>query len=139
MALPHPLLSPFKVHEPAIDVASAAALISSVLDVAPPPNAVFFGEVGLSGEASPHNEPRHHPSCPECSLPWQVRPAFGAHLRVQEAARSGVQRAFIPRANWEEMRAELGTGSLQDIEACPRANPNSTCNSHKSLIYIHLS
>jgi DNA repair protein RadA/Sms len=43
----------FKISEPAGDLAVAAAIISSILNVALPLNSVFFGEISLSGEVRP--------------------------------------------------------------------------------------
>ena len=38
-----------KIAEPAADLAAAAALVSSLVGVALPHDAVYFGEIGLSG------------------------------------------------------------------------------------------
>jgi DNA repair protein RadA/Sms len=43
----------FRISEPAGDLAVAAAIISSILNVALPLNSVFFGEISLSGEVRP--------------------------------------------------------------------------------------
>ncbi len=42
-----------KISEPAADLAVAAALVSSALDVVLPPKAVVFGEIALSGDIRP--------------------------------------------------------------------------------------
>jgi DNA repair protein RadA/Sms len=64
-----------KVSEPAADLASAAALISSFHGRACPKDTVFFGEISLSGD---------------------VRPAPQAELRLREAAKLGFSRAVVP-------------------------------------------
>jgi len=43
----------YRIQEPAADIAVAAALVSSLCGVALPADAVFFGEVSLSGTARP--------------------------------------------------------------------------------------
>lgn len=57
-----------RIQEPAADLAVAAALISSLTDKPLPENAVYFGEVGLSGE---------------------IRPVSQTPLRLKEATRLG--------------------------------------------------
>lgn len=57
-----------KVNEPAADLAVAAALISSLTNAPLPADAVYFGEVSLSGG---------------------VRPVVHANLRIREAAKLG--------------------------------------------------
>jgi DNA repair protein RadA/Sms len=64
-----------RISEPAADLAVAAALTSSLTGVALPPDAVYFGEVGLSGS---------------------VRPVVHAALRMKEAAKLGFRAAFAP-------------------------------------------
>ncbi len=64
-----------RIAEPAADLAVAAAVLSSLHNVPTPPDAVFFGEVGLSGE---------------------VRPVGRADLRLKEAAKLGFTRAILP-------------------------------------------
>jgi DNA repair protein RadA/Sms len=64
-----------RIAEPAADVAAAAALISSLTGIALPPDAVFFGEIGLSGS---------------------IRPVAHAALRAKEAAKLGFRRAVAP-------------------------------------------
>src|SRR5512134_1864978 len=64
-----------RIVEPAADLAAAAALISSLANAPLPPDAVFFGEVSLSGA---------------------VRPvAHGGH-RLKEAAKLGFSSAIAP-------------------------------------------
>ncbi len=64
-----------RINEPAADLAVAAALISALRGAPVPPEAVFFGEVGLAGE---------------------VRPVAQPDLRLKEAAKLGFTSAFMP-------------------------------------------
>jgi DNA repair protein RadA/Sms len=64
-----------RISEPAADLAAAAALASSALDVALPQDCVVFGEVSLSGE---------------------VRPVGRMESRLKEAAKLGFGRALAP-------------------------------------------
>ncbi len=64
-----------RINEPAADLAAAAALASSALDVALPQDCVVFGEVSLSGE---------------------VRPVSRMESRLKEAAKLGFGRALTP-------------------------------------------
>jgi DNA repair protein RadA/Sms len=64
-----------KIAEPAADLAAAAALVSSLVGVSLPHDAVYFGEIGLSGA---------------------VRPVAHAALRLKEAAKLGFTRAVAP-------------------------------------------
>ena len=64
-----------RINEPAADLAAAAALASSALDVALPQDCVVFGEVSLSGE---------------------VRPVGRMESRLKEAAKLGFGRALGP-------------------------------------------
>ena len=66
-----------RIIEPAADLAAAAALISSVTGANLPRDAVYFGEIGLSGS---------------------VRGVAHAGLRLKEAAKLGFQRAFAPQS-----------------------------------------
>ena len=63
-----------RMQEPAGDLAVATALASSVYDRALPADAVFIGEVGLSGE---------------------VRPVSQVERRIAEARNMGMQRVFV--------------------------------------------
>lgn len=64
-----------RIHEPAADLAVAAALLSSLRDIPAPADTVFFGEIGLSGE---------------------VRNVNQYETRLKEAAKLGFERAIIP-------------------------------------------
>jgi DNA repair protein RadA/Sms len=63
-----------KISEPAADLAVAAALISALQGVPIPPETVFFGEVGLSGE---------------------VRPVAQPEVRVKESAKLGFTEGWV--------------------------------------------
>lgn len=75
-----------RIQEPAADVAAAAALVSSLANAPLPPDAVFFGEVSLSGA---------------------IRPVAQAGARLKEAAKLGFGRAFLP----ETARGDTDTDS----------------------------
>ncbi len=64
-----------RINEPAADLAVAAALVSSLMEVPVPQEAVLFGEISLSGE---------------------VRAVAQAELRMKEAAKLGFTRALTP-------------------------------------------
>jgi DNA repair protein RadA/Sms len=64
-----------RISEPAADLAAAAALASSALDVALPQDCVVFGEISLSGD---------------------VRSVSRAEARLKEAAKLGFGRALGP-------------------------------------------
>jgi DNA repair protein RadA/Sms len=66
-----------KISEPAVDLAAAAALLSSISDVALPKDAVYFGEISLSGG---------------------LRQAGHVSPRLKEAAKLGFKRAIFPQA-----------------------------------------
>ena len=65
-----------KIHEPAADIAVAAALISSVTGLPLPERTVFFGEVALSGE---------------------LRQVAQADSRLKEAQKLGFEKAIMPK------------------------------------------
>ena len=65
----------YRMSEPAGDLAAAAALASSALDISLPANHVFFGEIALSGA---------------------VRTVGRMDARLKEAARLGFSRAYTP-------------------------------------------
>ena len=66
-----------RISEPAADLAAAAALVSSLANAPLPADAVYFGEVSLSGA---------------------VRPVAQAPARLKEAAKLGFARAVVPEA-----------------------------------------
>jgi DNA repair protein RadA/Sms len=65
-----------RIQEPAADLAAAAALVSSLANAPLPPDAVYFGEVSLSGA---------------------VRPVAQTAARLKEAAKLGFARAILPQ------------------------------------------
>ena len=93
-----------KIEETAVDLAVAAAAVSSLREKKIPPDLFIFGEIGLSGE---------------------VRAVNNAELRIREAAKIGLRQAIIPRANLEKIKNEringlriTGAGNLNEaIEA----------------------
>jgi DNA repair protein RadA/Sms len=66
-----------RIQEPAADLAAAAALVSSLAAAPLPADAVYFGEVSLSGA---------------------VRPVAQAAARLKEAAKLGFARAVMPQS-----------------------------------------
>jgi DNA repair protein RadA/Sms len=66
-----------RITEPAADLAAAAALLSSISNVALNTHDVYFGEISLSGA---------------------VRPASHMASRLKEAAKLGFRRGFLPAA-----------------------------------------
>jgi DNA repair protein RadA/Sms len=66
-----------RIQEPAADLAAAAALVSSLAGAPLPADAVYFGEVSLSGA---------------------VRPVAQAAARLKEAAKLGFARAVMPQS-----------------------------------------
>ncbi len=81
-----------RIQEPAADLAAAAALVSSLVNAPLPADAVYFGEVSLSGA---------------------VRPVAQSAARLKEAAKLGFHRAVVP----EVARGETGDSglSLNDV------------------------
>jgi DNA repair protein RadA/Sms len=67
-----------RIQEPAADLAAAAALVSSLVNAPLPADAVYFGEVSLSGA---------------------VRPVAQAAARLKEAAKLGFARAIMPETS----------------------------------------
>jgi DNA repair protein RadA/Sms len=76
-----------RIVEPAADLAAAAALVSSLANSPLPADAVYFGEVSLSGA---------------------IRPVSQAAARLKEAQKLGFGRAFLPEA----VRAEASDVGL---------------------------
>jgi DNA repair protein RadA/Sms len=72
-----------RIQEPAADLAAAAALVSSLVNAPLPTDAVYFGEISLSGA---------------------VRPVAQTSARLKEAAKLGFGRAVLP----ESARGEAG-------------------------------
>ena len=82
-----------RIQEPAADLAAAAALISSLANAPLPPDAVYFGEISLSGA---------------------VRPVAQTAARLKEAQKLGFARAIVPEAARTEGGAEAGL-ALQPV------------------------
>jgi DNA repair protein RadA/Sms len=76
-----------RINEPAADLAAAAALVSSLAGAPLPADAVFFGEVSLSGA---------------------IRPVAQAPARLKEAAKLGFKRAFLPDPGRSDAPADAG-------------------------------
>jgi DNA repair protein RadA/Sms len=76
-----------RITEPAADLAAAAALVSSLANAALPADAVYFGEVSLSGT---------------------IRPVAQAAARLKEARKLGFARAVVPEAARVEGMSEGG-------------------------------
>ena len=74
-----------RIGEPAADLPAAAALLSALLDAPLPEGAVFFGEIGLSGE---------------------IRPVSRQDTRLKEAAKLGFSKAYLPYVAKAKTEAE---------------------------------
>jgi DNA repair protein RadA/Sms len=86
-----------RIQEPAADLAAAAALVSSLANAPLPADAVYFGEISLSGA---------------------VRPVAQTPARLKEAAKLGFVRAFAPetaRADAETGIEVIGIGALLSL------------------------
>jgi DNA repair protein RadA/Sms len=77
-----------RINEPAADLAAAAALVSSLANAPLPADAVYFGEVSLSGA---------------------IRRVSHGAARLKEAAKLGFTRAVMPEA----AKAEAGDPALK--------------------------
>jgi DNA repair protein RadA/Sms len=86
-----------RIQEPAADLAAAAALVSSLSNAPLPADAVFFGEVSLSGA---------------------VRPVSQVPARLKEAAKLGFSRAVAPEAGrGESNEAALHVTAIGTLSA----------------------
>ncbi len=87
-----------RVNEPAIDLAVAAAISSSVRDVPVPADLALIGEVGLSGE---------------------LRTVAQLPARLREAAKLGFRRVVIPKSArlTEELPQEIETLPARSLQA----------------------
>src|ERR1700687_1888380 len=101
-----------RIQEPAADLAAAAALVSSLVNAPLPTDAVYFGEISLSGA---------------------VRPVAQTAARLKEAAKLGFGRAVLPESARGEVGGDAGmvlntvgglTSLVADIAArgTPRGN-----------------
>jgi len=85
----------YRISEPAADLAVAAALVSSIANVALPSTDIYFGEVSLSGS---------------------LRAVAHAVLRVKEAAKLGFTRAILPTGSKDLMQStEFGLLFYDDL------------------------
>jgi DNA repair protein RadA/Sms len=80
-----------RIQEPAADLAAAAALVSSLVNAPLPTDAVYFGEISLSGV---------------------VRPVAQTPARLKEAAKLGFGRAVLA----ESGRSEVGGDSSLSLQ-----------------------
>ena len=87
-----------RIQEPAADLAAAAALVSSLANAPLPADAVYFGEVSLSGA---------------------VRPVAQAPARLKEAQKLGFARAVMPEAGRADGAGETGL-ALQTVKDLSR-------------------
>jgi DNA repair protein RadA/Sms len=88
-----------RIQEPAADVAAAAALVSSLAHAPLPIDAVYFGEVSLSGA---------------------VRPVAQTAARLKEAQKLGFTKAIVPEAARNEPSAGVSlatVGTLANLVA----------------------
>jgi DNA repair protein RadA/Sms len=83
-----------RIAEPAADLAAAAALVSSLVGVSLPHDAVYFGEIALSGA---------------------VRSVGHVGLRLKEAAKLGFARAVGPPSIRREEDARLTASSISSV------------------------
>lgn len=83
-----------RISEPAADLAVAAALVSALTGAPAPRDAVFFGEVGLSGE---------------------VRSVSQSEPRLKEAAKLGFARAYTPLARGKGSGAALKRTEIDQL------------------------
>ena len=86
-----------RVSEPAADLAVAAALVSAAADRPAPSDAVFFGEIGLSGE---------------------VRGVGQTAQRLKEAAKLGFGRAFAPERRRAGGSRDADPGAATELDLC---------------------
>src|ERR1700756_2399047 len=82
-----------RIQEPAADLAAAAALVSSLVNAQLPTDAVYFGEISLSGV---------------------VRPVAQTPARLKEAVKLGFGRAVLPESARGEISGDSGL-ALQTI------------------------
>src|SRR3981081_3069753 len=100
-----------RIQEPAADLGAAAALVSSLVNAPLPVDAVYFGELALSGA---------------------VRPVAQTSARLKEAAKLGFGRAVLPESARGEPGGDAGlslntvaglTSLVADIAARGSARP----------------
>ncbi len=87
-----------RLTEPAVDLAVAIALITSLKDTVADAKTLAFGEIGLAGE---------------------IRAVNNAQARIAEAARLGFKRVILPEANAKKVKpvdgiAVIGVTSIRE-------------------------
>lgn len=75
-----------RVSDPALDLAVVMAVLSSNIDTILPPDTVFAGEVGLSGE---------------------IRAVSRIEQRISEAEKLGFQQIFVPKGNQKSLTKKV--------------------------------
>ena len=88
-----------RVDEPAVDLGTALAIVSSMRDVPVDPTAVAVGEVGLGGE---------------------IRTINQIDKRITESKRLGFKRVIIPRGNLKNLRVN-GDQQVIEVESIDQA------------------
>ena len=83
-----------RVHEPAADLAVAAALLSAREDIAVPPDTVVFGEISLSGA---------------------LRPVSQSENRLKEAQKLGFTSAMVPSGGKQSRDAGVTLREMADL------------------------
>ncbi|UCG14485.1 MAG: DNA repair protein RadA [Deltaproteobacteria bacterium] len=88
-----------RIDEPAVDLAIASVVASSVLDKPVDPQNILLGEIGLTGE---------------------VRAVGRTEARVKEAAKMGFRRCVLPQSNVERLQRVVdldlvGVRSLSEV------------------------
>jgi DNA repair protein RadA/Sms len=83
-----------RIQEPAADLAAAAALVSSLAGAPLPSDAVYFGEVSLSGA---------------------VRPVAQSPARLKEAAKLGFARAVMPQGGADSADGALVLNTVANL------------------------
>lgn len=105
-----------KAFDPALDLALAMAVWSTVRDIAMPPTLAVFGELGLSGE---------------------VRPVTGLAQRLAEAARLGFAHAIVPQIPGQELHIDgLQVVSVGDLNGAFRAMSTAQVRSLPNVRYL---
>ena len=134
-----------RIQEPAADLAAAAALVSSLANAALPADAVYFGEISLSGVVRPVAQAAARlKEAPEARLRARLRPGDSARRGgrsalaltalgpladlVAEIARPGRRRAARPAASTSrEARREASDESVDRAAAASKASARGRC------------
>ncbi len=88
------VVSGISLNEPAVDLAVAAALASSLRERPIPGGTILFGEIGLSGE---------------------IRAVHQSEARLKEGAKLGFKRAILPEVNLGTLKKREGFPGLELI------------------------